>query len=263
MSTAVEQARATVTIDNDVVKVVAAAKGAKGDQGNAGANGVDGVDGADGADGVGPINVTGVQNALVVAEQEVLTTVGAGVVAGYTDDLREQMIGQNIDVSTGRIDYNYTEVAVGFADNARYPNEVVCLNFQLPHGWVEETELDCHLHWLQNQNAVPNWLAQYRVIPVGGAPGAWSALTPTTVANTVFAYGSGTLHQITEFFDIDMTGCQVSSIVQVKIWRDTANASGAFAGADAYTGEALALYCDCHILKDSIGSIGEYDKDGL
>ncbi len=258
MATRVNDSRNTVTIDDTDVRVVTV-----GTVGPAGADGLDGSDGADGADGVGPIDVTGVQNALVVSEQETLTTIGAGVVEGYTDDLREQMVGQNIDVSSGRIDYDYTEVAVGFVNNARYPNEVVCLNFQLPHGWVEESAIDCHLHWLQTQSAVPNWLAQYRVLPVGGAPSAWSALTPTGAGDAVFSYASGTVHQITEFFDIDMTGAGISSIVQVKIWRDTGNNSGLFSGADAYSGTALALYCDCHVLKDSVGSIGEYDKDGI
>jgi hypothetical protein len=219
-----------------------------------------------GADGVGPIDVTGYGNALITAEQETLTPIGGGPsgVEGYTDDLRENLIGANVDVSTGRIDYDYDNNGIGFADNARYPNEACCTSFQLPHSWVEGTDFELHLHWGQNQAAQPNWLVLYRVWKKGAdIPGGWYFATGDASDN-IYSYGGETLlHQIVDLVAIDMTGCTVSDIVQVKLFRDVANDSGQFAGADTYSGDALAIYMDAHILKNSIGSVGEYDKDGL
>lgn len=241
MTAAVDDSRPTVTVDGDTVTVIA--PGQREDF----------------------VSVSGVQNALVVVEQQNLTTVGAGPsgVSGYTDDLRESMMAAGIDTSTGRIGYNYTEGGVFFATNARYTEETVHLNFQMNHGWIEGSDVHYHIHWLQTENAQPNWLTRYRKIPLGGAPGSWSALGKMNVGK--YTYSSGTLHQLNEHPDpaIDMTGMGISSILQVQLWRDTANASGLFAGADPFSTAAVVMYCDCHVLRDSIGSVTEYDKDGI
>jgi hypothetical protein len=57
-----------------------------------------------------------------------------------------------------------------------------------------------------------------------------------------------------------MTGKKISCFFDSKIYRDTANASTLFAGADAYTGNWLLKEYDLHYKKDSLGSAEEYIK---
>jgi hypothetical protein len=55
-------------------------------------------------------------------------------------------------------------------------------------------------------------------------------------------------------------GTTLSDIIQFRIYRDTANASGLFSGADAYSGYASILFFDVHYQIDSLGSTDEFTK---
>lgn len=184
---------------------------------------------------------------------------GGNVVAPpQWDDERFPFTGQRIDVSGGRLDYNYSELGVDFQSNALYPNDVVGMICQMHHAWKQGDNICPHLHWAQNQNAVPNWLLEYRLYDNGEAiPAAWTQLTGTEL----FTYTAGTILQITDFGEIDassLTG--VSAFIDFKLYRDSNNASGQFAGADPYAGDALSKEYDIHYRRDSSGSKEEFAK---
>jgi len=175
------------------------------------------------------------------------------------DDIRFPFTGQQIDTSAGRIDYNYTELGVDFQDNARYPEEVIGMICQLSHGIVIGSDIRPHLHWIQNQNAQPNWLLEYRIYDNGETPPAvWQIAIPTAHR---YPWGGVSILQYTTFPEIDgssLTG--LSAFIDFKLYRDTGNVSGLFAGADAYQGDALSKEFDVHILKDTRGSRMEFIK---
>ncbi len=52
----------------------------------------------------------------------------------------------------------------------------------------------------------------------------------------------------------------VSAIIDFKIYRDTTNASGLFAGADQQAGDAKLKEFDIHYQIDSSGSNQEFTK---
>ena len=174
------------------------------------------------------------------------------------EDERFDFTGRRIDISAGRIDYNYAELGIDFQDNALYPTDLIGIIDQMHHRWKLESEIRPHLHWMQSGANLPNWLLRYRIYRNGDSPPAW---TNAAYTSNLFTYTAGTILQIAEFPAIDMTGIDtVSAFVDFKMYRDTTNASGLFAGADPLVGDALSKEFDIHYQVDSSGSTAEYDK---
>ena len=89
-------------------------------------------------------------------------------------------------------------------------------------------------------------------------PAVWDTVAYTQNA---FTYTSGNLLQITEFPEIAApAGEGVSAICDVRMFRDNANTSGKFAGADPYTVEAQVKEFDVHYRCNTFGSRTEYTK---
>jgi hypothetical protein len=173
------------------------------------------------------------------------------------EDLRFPATGNRLDSAATRYSFDFTELGVSFDNNSRYTNEQLSFIAQMPHSWKEGTTLDVHLHWIQNQAAIPNWLLAYRVYNNGEDPGAYAELPWDAHAIT---YTSGTICQVTDFPAITMTGKTISCIMDFKLWRDTTNASGEFAGNDPVATAALLKEMDIHYEVDSLGSNTEYVK---
>lgn len=173
------------------------------------------------------------------------------------------LFGQSLDTSLGRIDYNYAELTIDYASNARYPEEQLGVVTQLLHSRKSLSEIRPHLHWIQNSNNFPNLLIEYRAFNNGElVPGSFTQKA-LTVSDNLFAYpGSGNFHQITEFNLPVAVGesLGLSGTFECKIYRDSANASGLFAGADTYPGVLSVKYYDIHFINDMLGSREEYTK---
>jgi len=177
----------------------------------------------------------------------------------FWDDDRFPALGAGLDNASGRIDYDFTECAVGYQANARYPNEPLCIAAQNSHKWMLRTEVRPHLHWVQAQAAVPNWLMQYRIWENGAVKPAWVLQAYDA---TVFTYpGAGEICQITTFPNIDMSAVDsVSCFIDIRIFRDSANTSTLFAGADPVATVVLLKEYDHHRPEDGPGSVTEFRK---
>lgn len=177
------------------------------------------------------------------------------------EDLRFPLQGQRLDTSSGRIDYNYDDCTVDYADNARYDNEPICFVAQMSHSKLLGSAIELHLHWLQNANNTPNWLLGYRWVNTGETAVIVGSETLVKWQTNVITYSSGTISQLTEFGEITKpTTDTLSSILQIRLFRDSANTSTLFAGADPYVGAVQALEFDIHYEKDTIGSRTEFSK---
>ncbi len=164
----------------------------------------------------------------------------------------------NIKVQGTGAAVNTTELTVDFPTTTDL-NDYLYLNIQLNHDRDNTAIISPHIHWFQNQNAVPNWLVQYRWQVNGAAKQAnWSSSACTTSA---FTYSSGTIHQICDTADITPpTNSTISDIVQFKIFRDNDNDSTVFTSSDLYTGSVAMLAFDVHVQINSLGSTDEYVK---
>ena len=180
------------------------------------------------------------------------------------DDLRFPLVSSSrLDTSSGRIDYDFFNAAVEFQSNARYPNEPVCFLIQMQHTWKEETEIRPHLHWVQQGSDVPNWLMAWKYWDNGQSftlNTDYSAHTLAAWDSNIFTYTSGSIVQISEFPAISMAGMGTSDGIVVSFFRDSANTSGQFAGADPSAITESAFEFDIHFQKDFHGSRQEFAK---
>lgn len=183
----------------------------------------------------------------------------------YRDELGD--IFQLQQSGTG-VSSNLGEGTVDFASNATYNAtfnlaDALVKNTQLNHDRDLSTPIMPHIHWVQEKNYSPNFLLEYRWQINGGAlTTAWTKLKCNSL---VFTYVSGSLHQISYAAPITPpVGTALSDIVQFRVYRDTTNASGEFAGSDPYNtgGNATTrlMAFDTHIQQNSLGSDQEYVK---
>ena len=163
--------------------------------------------------------------------------------AAWTD-LRFSLDAARLDISSGRLDYDFANCGVIAQETARYPDEPMCIVAQFPHCKKLGTDINPHIHWIQNQDKVPNLLLEYRWINNGSVVAAFQKAISNGLA---FTYVSGSILQICSWPDISPpTGEKVSSMMDVRLFRDSANASGLFAGVDQYVGDVLLKEFDVH-----------------
>lgn len=179
----------------------------------------------------------------------------AGNARPWRDALTDSLLLKQ--AGTG-VSTNATESTVDFITGANLSDWVYC-NIQLNHDRDHTSPIYPHIHWLQAQNNVPNFLLEYRWQVLGGAKTtAWTQIKCNTAA---FTYTSGTLHQICYAGAVNPpVGTTISDIVQWRIYRDNANTSTKFAGADPYTTTVGILAFDLHLQINSLGSTDEYAK---
>lgn len=179
------------------------------------------------------------------------------------DEVSQSFVGLNIFTVAGRVDYNFTELTLDFAGNARYPEEPVGVVIQALHARKTGSDIRPHIHWVQNAGNMPNILISYRFYNNGEpVPGAWT-LKALTSSDNIFTYpSSGSIQQITEFNlpASTFSSMGLSFTFDCKIYRDSANTSTLFAGVDTYSGSWSAKYYDIHFEKDMNGSREEFVK---
>jgi len=179
------------------------------------------------------------------------------------DDLRFPLQGSRIDVSAGRLDYNYFNGGVDFANNARYPEEPVSMICQLEHK-IKYDEVNPHIHWLQQSGvSIPNWLLAYKILDNGTTTTLetdFSNYNLSVINNHVFTYTSGNMVQISGFPSIDVSSLTVSDFIHFVLFRDSANTSTLFSDIDPSSSAELIFEFDLHVEIDTIGSREEYIK---
>jgi hypothetical protein len=151
-----------------------------------------------------------------------------------------------------------TENALKFQTSANLSDYAV-INYQLRHRWKAGSSIYPHIHFEQTENHVPNFLIRYRWQKnLGAKTTSWSDYKCTTL---VTPYTSGTLNNIAHGVAITApSGYSISDILQFRIFRDNANTSTVFTGADPFTTDVLVTGVDIHIEEDTLGSRSEYSK---
>jgi hypothetical protein len=175
----------------------------------------------------------------------------------WRDELGELLTKKKIGQ---RITENTSEGTVDFAANCDKDDDYIITNVQLNHDRDEQEAIYPHLHFIQAQSGVPNWLIQYRWQTLGGfKQDTWNALP---LNDTVFNWTGGAIHQIghTPSGILPPSASRLSDIVQFRLGRDTSNETSLFTGSDPATGVAAALSFDVHLHLNSFGSDEQYRK---
>jgi hypothetical protein len=202
------------------------------------------------------LSVGGSGNLFVVEPDGTWVNTGEGTT---WDEVSQPFIGNGIFVPGGRVNYDHTELTLVFAANARYPEEPVGAVIQAMHSRKIDSDIYPHIHWMQTSDAIPNILIAHRMYDSGEIPPTW---TLKALTRTVFPFTGSGMQQITPFdlAEGNGVGLGLSFTIDVKIYRDSLNTSGLFAGADAYPGTWSAKYYDIHFEKDMNGSREEFVK---
>jgi len=168
------------------------------------------------------------------------------------EDVTFPMTAERLDSTAGTLNYNYDEatITMGGGGDISASSDTLMFVCQIPHKIKLDSVADLHIHWEQPADQAYTFDVEYRIQSNGSAKTtAWTAISNIGMTNNVFPYTSGTLIQITDLVDIDLTGIGISDLIQVKLTR-----------SDATAGNIEAIAVDFHFEIDSLGSRQEYVK---
>jgi hypothetical protein len=145
-------------------------------------------------------------------------------------------------------DFDYTNLGLLFPESDA--TEIVYFIAQIPHAYLLESDLSCHVHFVQTSASTPTFKMDYRWYKNGGDPTV--GFTTITASTFKVTYpGSGSILQIAEFPMIDGDGIDsVSSILDIKLYRDDGDIAA----------DVLGKEFDIHYQTDTRGSLQEYSK---
>lgn len=138
-------------------------------------------------------------------------------------------------------------------------NDYAYDNYQFSHKRKLGTRIYPHVHWIQKENNKPNFLIRFRW-QITGQPHTttWS---DCPLLGNVYTYTVGSLHQISYSTGLASPSTDdISGVIQLRVFRDNANASGAFATTNLYSTTVSIMFVDIHNEIDTVGSRAQYTK---
>lgn len=180
----------------------------------------------------------------------------------FFDDLQYQLVGQKMESPSAHITYSTNRDYVLFPKTCDWNDDWLTMVIQMSHRWKAGSVVYPHIHWIQSGASTPNLLVGW-LWQVNGAATAttWDYLIPSANA---FTYSAGNLNQITKFGSITPPeGAGLSDLLHIKLFRDVANESSEFSGAEVdgtTQDDVYANSFDIHFEIDSAGSREEYTK---
>ena len=166
------------------------------------------------------------------------------------EDLRFPATAINPPGTVNDPDFDTTKGGWLFSPSA---TEVLFIVAQMPHSWIEGTEIRPHVHWEKTTSAEGDvyWNLNYQLSEIGTAR---QAAVDLSSATATVASDTADVHQLTTFGAIDMTGFTLSCILVMQLSRVGGNA------ADTYGADARLLEFDFHYQYGSAGSRQEFVK---
>jgi len=151
-----------------------------------------------------------------------------------------------------------------FSDQAVANNEEeVFFAVQIPHAYVEGSNLRPHVHWVPSANGgageFVKWGLEYTWLSIGDTGGNTTIVySDASDADHATTSGDAALvadkHYVSEFAEIVGAGQGMSSMLICRLFRNSSD------GDDDYTDDAGLLEFDFHFQKESFGSVNEYAK---
>ena len=166
------------------------------------------------------------------------------------DDNTFPLSAYKLDSQAGALQDNYDNASITMNASGTLGTAADTLVFtsQTKHKTKEASSADLHVHWEQPTDQAYTFDVQYRIQNTGTPKTTtWSTLATVGMENNVFPYTSGTLLQITQLLDIDLTGISLSALVQFRLTR-----------SDSTAGDIEAIAVDCHYEYDRLGSRTPY-----
>ena len=136
---------------------------------------------------------------------------------------------------------------LGFDNTA---SESVTFSAQMPHSWLQESEVEAHVHWAPTDDSAGNvrWVFEYTWANIGSTFPALATFGGTSAA------ASQNAHIYADLGELNSSGKTVSSMMMCRLIRDVA------ASGDTYAADAALLEVDFHYRLDGFGSEAETTK---
>jgi len=130
--------------------------------------------------------------------------------------------------------------------------EELFFTVQMPHGWLEGSDIKPHVHWVGNTGSGNvEWGLEYSWANVNDL---FSGTSITLTAYTAISTYADYKHMLTPLGSMDGSGKKLSSILLCRIYRN------ATSGNDTFTQDSGLLQIDFHYQIDSDGSREELTK---
>lgn len=149
-----------------------------------------------------------------LSDDGTLTQVGD---ATTFEDLVFEMTPVRINPATSKPDFDYTNI--GFLMPQNDATEIIYIIVQLPHKWKQGSTIYPHCHVIQSANQQAVMKLDYRWINIG-ADSTVAFTTGYTMGTYATTYSSGSIHQILKGSGISGSGKTMSSILEIKLYRD-------------------------------------------
>lgn len=141
---------------------------------------------------------------------------------------------------------------IGLLFDANDTTEIAGIVVQMPHSWLIGSRIYPHIHWYQaGDSDSVRWAVVYKWYNIGQVePSVWTKIR-ISHPNQTYSSGIQQLSTTPNNIGISGTGKTLSSIIIVKIYRET---------GDSYSGDARLIQFDIHYEVDGSGSRNEYIK---
>jgi len=174
------------------------------------------------------------------------------VVYGITwDDLKAPATAINPAGSPSPASVNTDDGSLEFAKNPA--TNVVVVWFQLPHDYVEGSNIKVHIHWAKKTSATGtvNWQMKYKWANIGDVMPAFAPSALITAIEAVSNKDTAELHALASFGEIDGTGKSISSMIAIYLQRTA---------GDTYAESVKLFEMDIHYQRNIYSSKEEYRK---
>lgn len=143
--------------------------------------------------------------------------------------------------------FDYTDLVALFPANNT--SHILYFNIQMPHRWKYGSTIYPHVHIIQESNQQAIFNMDYRWASVGTLfPSIWSTYI---IDHYKFEYpGSGQFHQIVTNTSGLTGNYTLSSVLQIKLYRNDNN----------FSGNCKLISFDIHFESDTLGTFTEYEK---
>lgn len=127
--------------------------------------------------------------------------------------------------------------------------------FEMPHDYIEGSDIRPHLHWSGSSAAAGNikWQLGYSVFNVNAEATAETVIA-VTLANPGLGANSRAVIKANEFPVISGAGIGIGTLIRFRIFRDPSDV------ADTYGADALLYQVGIHYEADALGSVGVFTK---
>lgn len=169
------------------------------------------------------------------------------ILDGLWEDLRTPVNAIKLGAINPPTDATYRgSLVYAFSDKILAQEQIVFFSIQLPHSYLQGSDIEAHVHWIAEDATVGNaiWLLTYSWANIGDA---FPVETPVTATGI---NGGLNIQNLSSFGMLNGAGKTISSMLVCSLKRNSSNVLDTLNGKDVYL-----VGVDFHYKMDTLGSV--------